>query len=137
MANPFNHLLRKSLAPPRYLNPSYTSFSAEQGQRDFKITENLQEMNFRGMTVNAISGNIRGNVNTLVTSNVQHKRDEYFRQLVMPWNNDFMIEPLQPQRLNNPAQASFNSQPQMSVPNVYQQFYAFMKALSAAFGTLQ
>jgi len=39
--------------------------------------------------------------------------------------------------LNNPAQASFVSQRQLTVPNAYGQFYAFMKALSAAFGTLQ
>ena len=121
---------RKALAPPAYLNPSYTSFSEKEGARDYKMTVNMQEMNFRGMTVNAVG-------NKLVTHNLQRKRDEYFRQLVMDWNNHFMIIPLQAERLNNPMQQSFVQQRQLTVPNAYGQFYAFMKALSAAFGTIQ
>lgn len=123
--------IKKALAPPAYLNPSYTSFSEEEGQKDYKITQNIQEMNFRGNTVTAVYGN------KLVTPNVQIKRDEYYRQLVMDWNNHFMRVPLQAERLNNPAHASFLRQPQLTVPNTYGQFYAFMKALSAAFGTIQ
>lgn len=122
--------MRKALAPPAYLNPSYTSFSEQEGARDYKITQNMQEMNFRGLTVNAVG-------NRLVSNNLQRKRDEYFRQLVMDWNNHFMVVPLQAERLNNPAQMSFVQQRQMTVPNAYGQFYAFMKALSAAFGTIQ
>ena len=121
---------RKALAPPAYLNPSYTSFSEKEGARDYKITVNMNEMNFRGMTVNAVG-------NKLVTHNLQRKRDEYFRQLVMDWNNHFMVVPLEAQRLNNPAHMSFVSQRQLTVPNAYGQWYAFMKALSAAFGTIQ
>jgi hypothetical protein len=121
---------KKAIAPPNYLNPSYTSFDQKQGQRDYVITQNLNELNFRGMTVNAIG-------NKLVTPNVQHKRDLYFAQLRMDWNNQFMHTPTDKQRLNNPAMASFNSQRQLTVPNAYNQFYAFMRALSAAFGTLQ
>jgi hypothetical protein len=122
---------KKALAPPAYLNPSYTSFSEEEGARDYKITERMQEMNFRGNTVNAVLGN------KLVTPNAQVKRDEYFRQLVMDWNNQFMRVPLQAERMNNPAHMSFVRQPQLTVPNAYGQWYAFMKALSAAFGTIQ
>lgn len=121
---------RKALAPPAYLNPSYTSFSEKEGARDYKITQNINEMNFRGMTVNAVG-------NKLVTNNLQRKRDEYFRQLVMDWNNHFMVVPLEAERLNNPMHASFVSQRQLTVPNAYGQWYAFMKALSAAFGTIQ
>jgi hypothetical protein len=121
---------KKALAPPAYLNPSYTSFSEQEGSRDYKITQNIQEMNFRGMTVNAVG-------NKLVTHNLQQKRDEYFRQLVMDWNNHFMVVPLQAQRLNNQPMHSFVRQPQLTVPNAYGQWYAFMKALSAAFGTIQ
>ena len=121
---------RKALAPPAYLNPSYTSFSEKEGARDYKITVNMNEMNFRGMTVNAVG-------NKLVTNNLQRKRDEYFRQLAMDWNNHFMVVPLEAQRLNNPAHMSFISQRQLTVPNAYGQWYAFMKALSAAFGTIQ
>lgn len=126
----FSKYLKKALAPPAYLNPSYTSFSEEEGARDSKIATNLNEMNFRGQTVTAV-------YNKLVTQNLQQKRDETFRQVRMEWNNQFMIVPLQAERLNNPMQASFNSQRQLTVPNTYGQFYAFMHALSAAFGTLQ
>src|SRR5229473_1664832 len=90
--------VKKALEQPRYLNPSYTSFSPEQGQRDYKITQGLNETNFRGMTVNAIIDN------KLVTANVKVKKEEYFRQLVMPWNNQFMVTPTDAHRLNNPAQ---------------------------------
>lgn len=122
--------IKKALAPPRYLNPSYTSFSEEEGQRDYKITTNINEQNFRGMTVTAVG-------NKLTSPNVKVKRDEYFRNAVMPWNSQFMFTPTDKDRLNNPAQQSFVSQRQLTVPNAYGQFYAFMKALSAAFGTLQ
>ncbi len=123
--------VKKSLEAPRYLNPSYTSFDEAQGARDFKITTNLNEMNFRGQTVTAIIDN------RLVTPNVEQKKQEYYKQLHMQWNNEFMHTPTDKQRLNNPSQSSFVSQRQMTIPNVYGQFYAFMKALSAAFGTLQ
>jgi hypothetical protein len=122
---------KKALAPPAYLNPSYTTFSEEEGSRDYKITQRMQEFNFRGNTVNAVLGN------KLVNPNVGVKRDEYFRQLVMDWNNHFMVVPLQAERMNNPAHMSFVRQPQLTVPNAYGQWYAFMKALSAAFGTIQ
>lgn len=121
---------KKALAPPAYLNPSYTSFSESEGARDYKITQNINEMNFRGLTVNAVG-------NKLVTNNLQRKRDEYFRQLVMDWNNHFMVVPLEAERLNNPMHMSFVQQRQLTVPNAYGQWYAFMKALSAAFGTIQ
>ena len=117
-------------APPTYLNPSYTVFSETEGQRDFKIQQNINEMNFRGLTVNAV-------YNKLVSPNVAVKKAAYFDQLVMDWNNHFMVTPNQAERLNNPAHASFVSQRQLTVPNAYGQFYAFMRALSAAFGTLQ
>ncbi|SRR5258708_32816878 len=122
--------IKKALEAPAYLNPSYTSFSEEEGQRDYKIAVNINEMNFRGMTVTAVG-------NKLTSPNVKTKRNAYFTQLVMPWNNVLMVTPTDKERLNNPAQHSFMQQRQMTVPNAYGQFYAFMKALSAAFGTLQ
>jgi hypothetical protein len=123
--------IKRGLAPPAYLNPSYTSFSEDQGQIDYKIQTNINEMNFRGMTVTQVT-------NKIAPNNLQTKQNLYFRQLVMPWNNEFMPpDSSQPQRLNNPAHASFLSQRQMTIPNTYGQFYAFMHALSAVFGTLQ
>jgi hypothetical protein len=125
-----SNYIGKKLAQPTMTNPSYTPHDQSEGQRDFKITRNINEMNFRGLTVTAIG-------NRLVTSNVEVKKAETFRQVRMDWNNVFMVTPTDAKRLNNPSQASFVKQPQMTVPNAYQQFYAFMKALSAAFGTLQ
>lgn len=122
--------IKKALAPPAYLSPSYTSFDEEQGNRDYRITTNINEMNFRGMTVTAVA-------NKLTSPNVNTKKAAYFTQLVMPWNSQFMFTPTDKERLNNPAQHSFMQQRQLTVPNAYGQFYAFMKALSAAFGTLQ
>src|SRR5258708_39777733 len=72
--------IKKALEAPAYLNPSYTSFSEEEGQRDYKIAVNINEMNFRGMTVTAVG-------NKLTSPNVKTKRNAYFTQLVMPWNN--------------------------------------------------
>lgn len=123
-------IIKKAMAPPAYLNPSYTVFDEQQGQRDYKIQTNINEVNFRGQTVNAV-------YNKLVTNNVKSKRDATVAQARGEWNNQFMVTPNQGERLNNPAQQSFVSQRQMTVPSTYGQFYAFMHALSAAFGTLQ
>lgn len=122
--------IKKALSPPAYLNPSYTAFSESEGQVDEKIQRNLSEYNFRGLTTTAVG-------NKLVTPNVQHKTIGTLQEARMDWNNFFMVVPNQAERLNNPMQQSFVTQRQMTVPNVYGQFYAFMKALSAAFGTLQ
>lgn len=123
-------LVKKLMAPPAYLNPSYVVFDETQGQRDYNIQRNLQEMNFRGLTVTAV-------FNKLVTPNIEQKRVALLSQARMDWNNQFMVVPLQAERLNNQSQQSFVSQRQMTVPSSYGQFYAFMHALSAAFGTLQ
>lgn len=48
----------------------------------------------------------------------------------------FMVTQTDKQRLNNPAQQSFMQQRQLTVPNTTRQFYAFMHALSAAFGSI-
>lgn len=123
-------LVKKLTAPPAYLNPSYVPFDEKQGERDYRIQRNLNEMNFRGLTVTAV-------FNKLVTPNVEQKRQATLSQARMEWNNQFMVIPLQAERLNNQPQQSFVSQRQMTVPSTYGQFYAFMHALSAAFGTLQ
>lgn len=123
----------KMLAPPRYLNPSYTVFSEEEGNRANNIQREMSysTAQFRGMTVNAV-------YNKLTNPNVKIKQQAYLIQSQMPWNSVFMPpESTNKSRLDNPAQVSFVEQRQMTVPNAYGQFYAFMKALSAAFGTLQ
>ena len=61
---------------------------------------------------------------------------EWDRQSSMPWGSNFMHTPTDAQRLNNPAMASAMKQRQLTIPSSYGQFYAFMHALSAAFGQL-
>lgn len=62
---------------------------------------------------------------------------EWNRQSSMPWGNSFMRTPTDKERLNNPGVLAARKQRQLSVGDTYGQFYAFMKALSAAFGTIR
>ena len=66
-----------------------------------------------------------------------HRQAEWNRQSSMTWGNSFMRTPTDKERLANPAQESFVKQRQLWPPNSYQQWYAFMQAMSAAFGTLR
>jgi hypothetical protein len=50
--------------------------------------------------------------------------------------SQFMVTPTDQERLNNPAQQSFVQQRQLSIPSTTGQFYAFMHAIAAAFGSL-
>jgi hypothetical protein len=62
---------------------------------------------------------------------------EWRRQASMPWGNTYMVTETDKQRQNNFAMSQQNSQRQLSDPSTYKQFYAFMHALSAAFGTIR
>lgn len=62
---------------------------------------------------------------------------EWNRQSSMPWGSAFMVTPTDKDRLSNPAVSAARKQRQLTIPDSYGQFYAFMKALSAAFGTIQ
>lgn len=62
---------------------------------------------------------------------------EWNRQSSMPWGNHFMATPTDKDRLSNPGVTAARKQRQLTIPDSYGQFYAFMKALSAAFGTIQ
>jgi len=62
---------------------------------------------------------------------------EWFRQSAMPWGSHFMVTPTDKERENNSAMSQHNRQKQLSDPSTYGQFYAFMHALSAAFGTVR
>lgn len=67
----------------------------------------------------------------------QAKREADFRREASYGRfSQFMVTPTDAQRLNNPAQQSFVSQRQLTVPNTTNQFYAFMHAIAAAFGSL-
>jgi hypothetical protein len=62
---------------------------------------------------------------------------EWLRQSAMPWGSHFMITETDKQRENNWAMTQHNAQKQYKDPSTYGQFYAFMHALSAAFGTIR
>lgn len=63
---------------------------------------------------------------------------EQKRQIAMPWNSQFMPPECFPAgRLNNPGMQQMMGQKQLATPNSYGQFYAFMRAMSAAFGSVQ
>lgn len=62
---------------------------------------------------------------------------EWNRQASMPWGNHYMVTPTDAQRLNNPGQTALVKQRQLAPPSSYGQFYAFMHALSAAFGAIK
>lgn len=111
--------------------PNPSTLDTNESQRNYKITAWLNSKNFMGNIVTRVElPKDTGDHN-------QESRDkEFFRQSAMPWGNTWMSTPNQAQRMNNNSQASFVKQRQLSVPNTYGQFYAFMQALSAAFGNL-
>jgi hypothetical protein len=110
-------------------DPSYLDTS--ESARNYKITARLNAKNFMGNIVTRVElPNDKGDDNQIA------RNKEWFRQAAMPWGYTWMTTPNQAQRMNNNAQASFVKQRQLSIPNTYGQFYAFMHALSAAFGNL-
>jgi hypothetical protein len=123
-----SHLGPQSTGGASTPNPS--TLSPAESQRNYQITARLNQKNFMGNIV-------RRMILPMDTPQSQQQRDaEWFRQAAMPWGSAFMHTPTDPQRLNNPAQSSFTKQRQLNVGSSYGQFYAFMHALSAAFGQL-
>ena len=109
----------------------YTSIpiSEQEGQHDF----NLQRFRafYQGLLV-------RRTVLPNDTKKSQPLRQmEFNRQSAMPWGNQFMVTATDKDRLDNPSQIAAVSQRQLAPPSTYGQFYAFMNALSAAFGTIR
>lgn len=136
--------VKSKLAPPvgSGINSDVVPFSLQQGQRDWNIQKNLSTKNFMGNVVSRVAlpgdpGDCRKKPVALYGSiNSQPARVlETRRQMAKQWESHFM--PAYANRLNNPAQAAYMKQPQLAPPNTYGQWYAFMHAMSAAFGTLQ
>lgn len=116
---------------PAGINETVTaSLSPEESARNWNIQRNLSMKTFRPFIDKT---RVVLPFDTQGSQAARHA--EFQRQLVMPWQSRFM--PSDPARLNNPAQQSFIKQRRLTIPNTYGQFYAFMHALSAAFGTLQ
>lgn len=124
-----SHLGPQSTGSASTPNPS--TLSPQESARNYKIASGLNAKNFMGMIYTRFQ---------LPKDDPQaheHRTSEYFRQAAMPWGNGFMHTATDQQRLNNPSQSSFVKQRQLNVGSSYGQFYAFMHALSAAFGQLQ
>lgn len=138
-------IVAKGLAPVTPGGVNYTTVpqSAQESARNNTIAGFWNAMNYRGNNITRVvlpsdaQKNAVGDNRTDQIAAAQARRQaEWNRQSAMPWGSQFMHTETDAQRLNNPAQGSFVSQRQLSVPNTYGQFYAFMHALSAAFGNL-
>ncbi len=127
-------IIAHELAPinPNGLNETVTvALSPAESKRNYAIQSWLGKKNFPG------NDKTRVMLPFDDTKSQEIRYAETRRQLAMPWGNVFMHTPTDGKRLNNVSQQSFISQPRLTIPNSYGQFYAFMHALSAAFGTLQ
>lgn len=134
------HMVQSHLGPTSTGGASYpepSTLSPKESGRNYKITAWLNSKNFLGTIVRkpyAETDTGRAVSNAPEQSDLQK---EWFRQAAMPWGNNFMPPPPNNEkRLNNPSQQSFVKQRQLNIGSTYGQFYAFMHALSAAFGTL-
>lgn len=113
------------------INYTTVPTSAKESQRNFHI------QGYRNAGV--LRGGVKINVDLPGDTKDSRaiRRAEQVRQSVQPWGNHFMVTPTDAQRMNNVSQQSFVKQRRLAPPNSYGQFYAFMHALSAAFGSLQ
>lgn len=140
-----SQMVKSHLAPvtPGGMNYDTVPQSAEESARNNAIQSFWNGMNYRGNIVtrvvlpNDAQKNAVGDDRSEQIRRAQAGRQaEFMRQSAMPWGSQFMRTSTDAQRLNNPAQSSFVKQRQLTVPNTYGQFYAFMHAMSAAFGNL-
>ena len=123
--------------------PNPTALNPKESERNWAVTAWLNSKNWMGMTKTRVvlpndspPGATGDDYDDAIARAQATRQAEFFRQAAMPWGNHFMYTPTDPQRLNNPAQAAFVKQRQLAPPNTYGQFYAFMHAMSAAFGNL-
>lgn len=133
-----NRLMQAMVASKQQTNASginYTTTAAlspRESQRNYAIQLNLSQKNFQGLMVTRVELP-QDEINSQQT---RERMQRY--QIAQPWQSHFMNTATDKERLNNPAQYSnYNRQRRLVPPNTYGQFYAFMHALSAAFGTLQ
>ncbi len=133
-------LVKVKLAPPAPggIDPNYTaSLDARESQRNFTIASSMRQIahivNTKIIRV-ALPGD--GMDEDQVRKAQDVRQQEWYSNANMPYYSNFMHTPTDAQRLNNPAQMANVQQRQLTIPNTYGQFYAFMHALSAAFGQL-
>lgn len=111
------------------INVTTVPISAEESKRNFGFQK--FRTFFQGLLVQRM----------VLPNDTQHsqayRQVEWNRQAAMPWGNAYMRTATDKDRLSNPSQESFVKQRQLVPPNSYQQWYAFMQAMSAAFGSLR
>jgi len=115
--------------------------SPTESARNYKITALLNEKNYRGMIITRVvlPKDIPKGADTDEALAAIHKAQaarqmEFYRQASEPWGSQFMPLQASAGRLNNPGMQQMYQQKQLAPPSTYGQFYAFMHAISAAFG---
>lgn len=137
-----SNVMRRLAAPaPGGAKRDYIPFVPEN-QNIQAIQAQLRGVAFRNdWTRVVIPGDDCGCGGTKSASSIkqaQARREQQFRKEASYARfSTFMETPTDNQRLNNPAQQSFVQQRQLTIPNTQRQFYAFMHAVSAAFGSLE
>jgi len=132
-------LVKRRLAPTpaAAISPSYTPQDAAESSRNYAIAANMRKMaHVVNTTIMRVVLPHDGHNDVAVRQAQELRQAEWYHQAVMPYYSNFMHTPTDAQRLNNPAQAAAMQQRQMTIPSTYGQFYAFMHAMSAAFGQL-
>ncbi len=122
-------------------NNSVASLNPQESARNYAITARLNQKNFMGMIIQRvvlphdIPKGADDDEAVAAVKKAQDKRQlEFYRQASAPWGSHFMPIQASQGRLNNPGMQQMVNQKQLAPPNTYGQFYAFMHALSAAFG---
>ncbi len=122
-------------------NNSVASLNRAESARNYKIAAHLNQKNFMGMIIQRVvlphdvaPGATDEQAEAAIRKKQAARQAEFYRQASMPWGSHFMQTSTDSQRLNNPAMAAAVKQKQLAPPNTYGQFYAFMHAVSAAFG---
>jgi len=126
-------MLANSLVKPVQAGINYdvVPHDNQQAQRAWSIQSWWQRHNFMGNDLTRVAL-------PYDSSHSQQARiNEWWKQSAMPWGNHFMVTETDKQRENSIGLAYQNKQKQLADSSTYGQFYAFMHALSAAFGTIR
>lgn len=121
-----------------------TVLDPRESQRNYAITARLNEKNFMGNVITRVQlphdvrpGASPEDAGEDVRRAQEQRAKAQWYQIAMPWFSSFMPDPGEAGRLNNPGMEAHMKQRQLAPPNTYGQFYAFMRAMSAAFGSVQ
>ena len=125
-------MVKGALGPTQPTIDAPSTLDTRESQRNYKITARLNAKNWMGMVKTRVVLPKDKDIPKAQAA----RQAEFFRQSAMPWGNNFMVTPTDAERLNNPAQSAFVKQRQLNVGSDYGRFYAFMHAMSAAFGNL-